>query len=102
MFFGMFWLAVALFFLKGGDKKVMAHFFVCGLILCLLFTAHAFQQGMVWPLGIDLIVIDVLFASLVVGWYTESPAVGKFAGVCNLAIGAISFFLMMPHVLGGH
>lgn len=26
-FFGLFWILVGLFFLNGGDKKVMAHFF---------------------------------------------------------------------------
>jgi hypothetical protein len=34
-FFGLFWILVGLFFLKGGDKKVMAHFFFCALILVL-------------------------------------------------------------------
>ena len=48
-FFGLFWLLVGTFFLKGGDKKVMAHFFLCGLILCLGFTVRAFQDGLVWP-----------------------------------------------------
>ena len=37
-FFGFFWLLVAFFFFKGGDKKVMAHFFACGLFLVILFT----------------------------------------------------------------
>lgn len=103
-FFGFFWLLVALFFLKGGDKKVMAHFFFCALLLVILFTIRAFQDGLVWPLGIDLVVIDVLLITLTVGWYTEKPALTKLAGVCNLAIAFISFFLMYPHVLamGAH
>ena len=33
-FFGLFWVLVGLFFLKGGDKKVIAHFFATGFILC--------------------------------------------------------------------
>ena len=45
-------------------------------------------------------VIDVLLITLVFGWYTENPKLGKLAGVCNLAIGFISFFLLYPHVLG--
>lgn len=95
-FFGLFWTLVGLFFLKGGDKKVMAHFFLCGLILCLGFTARAFQDGLVWPLGVDLVVIDVLLVTLIPAWYTGRPALTKFAGVCNLAIGAISLFLLFP------
>ena len=58
-FFGLFWILVGFFFLKGGDKKVMAHFFLCGLILVIGFTVRAFQDGLIWPLGIDLVVIDV-------------------------------------------
>lgn len=101
-FFGLFWLIVALFFLKGGDKKVMAHFFSCGLVLVILFTIRAFQEGLIWPLGIDLVVIDALLITLIAGWYTEKPVFTKLAGVCNLAIGVISFFLMYPHILGIH
>ncbi len=102
-FFGMFWLIVSFFFLKGGDKKVMAHFFFTGLIFVILFTIRAFQDGLVWPLGIDLIVIDVLLVTLILGWYTEKPVFTKFAGICNLAIAFISFFLMYPHILAaGH
>jgi len=98
-FFGMFWILVGFHFIRGGDKKVMAHFFFCGLILCVLFTIRAFQDGLVWPLGIDLVVIDALLVSLIFGWYTENKALGKIAGLCNLAIGAISFFLLYPHLI---
>ncbi|MBQ5583516.1 MAG: hypothetical protein IIU74_02115 [Ruminiclostridium sp.] len=99
-FFGLFWILVGLFFLKGGDKKVMAHFFFCALILVVLFTVRAFADGLIWPLGIDCVVIDILLISLIFGWYTENPKLGKLAGLCNIAIGAISFFLLYPHVLG--
>ena len=95
-FFGLFWILVGLFFLKGGDKKVMAHFFVCGLILCVAFTVRAFQDGLVWPLGIDLVVIDLLLVALIPGWYTGKPFWGKLAGLCNLTIGVISLFLLIP------
>ena len=84
------------FFLKGGDKKVMAHFFLCGLILVIGFTVRAFQDGLIWPLGIDLVVIDVLLLTLIPGWYTGKPALTKLAGVCNIAIGIISAFLLFP------
>lgn len=97
-FFGMFWILVGLFFLKGGDKKVMAHFFGAGLILCLGFTLKAFQDGLVWPLGVDLIVIDVLLAVLIPAWYTNNPALTRAAGVCNIAIGIISMFLLFPAI----
>ncbi len=97
-FFGLFWILVGFFFLKGGDKKVMAHFFACCLILCLLFTYHALQLGLIWPLGIDLIVIDILLLTLIPAWYTGKPEYTTFAGICNLAIGGISFFLLYPAV----
>ena len=97
-FFGFFWVLVGVFFLKGGDKKVMAHFFLCGLILCILFTVRAFQDGLVWPLGIDLIVIDILLLTLIPAWYTGKPALTKVAGACNVIIGVISFFLLYPAV----
>ena len=95
-FFGLFWILVGFFFLKGGDKKVMAHFFLCGLILVIGFTVRAFQDGLIWPLGIDLVVIDVLLLTLIPGWYTGKPALTKLAGVCNIAIGIISAFLLFP------
>ena len=84
------------FGLKGGDKKVMAHFCLCGLILVIGFTVRAFQDGLIWPLGIDLVVIDVLLLTLIPGWYTGKPALTKLAGVCNIAIGIISAFLLFP------
>lgn len=99
-FFGLFWLLVALFFLKGGDKKVMAHFFLGALVLVVLFTIEAINLGMMWPLGADLIVIDVLLVALYFNWSTGKPVYGKIAGVCNLVIAFISFFLLYPHVLG--
>lgn len=97
-FFGLFWILVGTFFLKGGDKKVMAHFFICGLILCIIFTVRAFQDGLVWPLGVNLVVIDLLLLTLIPGWYTGKPILGKIAGICNLTIGVISIFLLFPAV----
>ena len=95
-FFGLFWILVGFFFLKGGDKKVMAHFFLTALILVIGFTIRAFQDGLIWPLGVDLVVIDLLLITLIPAWYTEKPALTKLAGVCNLAIGIISLFLLFP------
>lgn len=84
-FFGLFWILVGFFFIKGGDKKAMAHFFLCGLILCIGFTIRAFQDGLVWPLGIDLVVIDVLLLTLIPAWYTGKPALTKLAGSLRAA-----------------
>ena len=78
------------------------------LVVCILsrygcvdiITIRAFADGLIWPLGIDCVVIDILLISLIFGWYTENPKLGKLAGLCNIAIGAISFFLLYPHVLG--
>jgi len=40
----------------------------------------------------------MLLAVLVPAWYTGSPALTKAAGVCNLAIGIISMFLLFPAI----
>ena len=50
------------------------------------------QNGM----GIDLVVIDVLLLTLIPAWYTGKPALTKLAGLCNVAIGVISAFLLFP------
>ena len=98
-FFGFFWTLVGVFFLNGGDKKVMAHFFFACFIMTCLFTIKAFSMGLVWPLGIDLIVIDVLLICLTISWYNGSVLLTRIAGGCNVVIGFISFFLLHPNVL---
>jgi hypothetical protein len=40
-FFGLFWVLVGTFLLKGGDKKQIAHFFAIGFLLVLSFTIKA-------------------------------------------------------------
>lgn len=80
---------------------MMAHFFACCLLLTLTFTYVAFQKGLVYPLGIDLLVIDVLLATLIPAWYTGKPVFTKLTGVCNIAIGLISLFLLFPQ-FGSH
>ena len=47
-------------------------------------------------LCIDLVVIDVLLLTLIPAWYTGKPALTKLAGLCNVAIGVISAFLLFP------
>ncbi len=95
-FFGLFWVMVGTFFLKGGDKKVFAHFFASALVLTLTFTYMAFKRGLVWPLGVDLVVIDLLLLTLVPAWYTNNPKLTKLAGLLNIIIGAISILLLFP------
>ena len=90
-------MLVGLFFLKGGDKKVYAHFLLAASSCAWASLLKHFR--MVWfGVGVDLIVIDVLLAVLVPAWYTGSPALTKAAGVCNLAIGIISMFLLFPAI----
>lgn len=93
-FFGMFWVVVGIFFLKGGDKKVMAHFFGCSLVLTLMFTYIAFQKGLILPLGVDLILIDLLLLTLIPAWYTGKQIYTKIAGGLNIAIGIVSLPLL--------
>lgn len=97
-FFGLFWVMVGTFFLKGGDKKVFAHFFASALVLTLTFTYMAFKRGLVWPLGVDLIVIDALLITLVPAWYTGNPKLTKLAGLLNIIIGLISILLLFPAI----
>ena len=98
-FFGIFWVVAGVFFLMGGDKKVMAHFFAVALALVILFTIRALQEGMVWPLGIDLVVIIGLLVFLIIGWYTGKTIFTRLAGICNLLIAFISFFLLIPQIV---
>lgn len=98
-FFGFFWTLVGVFFLKGGDKKVMAHFFGACLVMTILFTIEALSLGLVWPLAIDLIVIDILLLCLTISWYNGNVLLTRIAGACNVIIGIISFFLLHPNVV---
>ena len=99
-FFGLFWLLVGIFFIKGGDKKMMANFFIPCLILNTLFLVRCIQDGLIFPLGIAVVVIELLLLTLIPGWYTGNPKLSKLAGVWNLVIAAFGFFLLYPHVLG--
>ena len=105
-FFGLFWILVGcigtggMVQAKAITDNISGTFglpaWLCGLILVIGFTVRAFQDGLIWPLGIDLVVIDVLLLTLIPGWYTGKPALTKLAGVCNIAIGIISAFLLFP------
>ena len=47
-FFGLFWVMVGVFFIKGGDKKVLAHFFGVSWFLILAFLIIAIQDAFPW------------------------------------------------------
>jgi len=97
--YGLFWILIGIFFLKGGDKKQIAHFFFVQFLISVAFLYKAVEIGKVWPLGAVIFFICVLFASLVPAWYGKGAIYGKIAGVCNILIGlcAIPLFL---HALG--
>jgi succinate-acetate transporter protein len=69
------------------------------LLLCILFTIRAFQDGLVWPLGVDFVFIDLLLLVLAVGWYNGNPTLTKIAGACNIIIGIVSLFLLFPQLI---
>ena len=39
---------------------------------------------------------DWILLTLIPAWYTGKPALTKLAGLCNVAIGVISAFLLFP------
>lgn len=92
--YGIFWLLIGTFFLKGGDKKMIAHFFGAQLLISLVFLYKAMQLGNT-TLSIVLAFICCLFAVLVPAWYGKGAIWGKAAGVFNLLVGisAVPIFL---------
>ena len=96
-FFGLFWILVGFFLPEGRRQEGHAHFFLCGLILVIGFTVRAFQDGLIWPLGIDLVVIDVLLLTLIPGWYTGKPRPDQAGPACATSPSASSPpFLLFP------
>ncbi len=97
--YGLFWLVIAFFFLKGGDKKMIANFFFVQFLITCSFIAKAIMLGKIWPLTICLLFIAALFAVLVPAWYGKGAIYTKLAGFCNIMIGltAIPLFL---HAMG--
>ena len=86
-FFGLFWIMVGVFFLKGGDKKVFAHFFAVSWFLILIFLIIAIQFGFPWYFLTVLVLILGLLAVLVPAWYGKGAIWTKLAGVINILIG---------------
>jgi succinate-acetate transporter protein len=97
--YGLFWLVIGVFFIKGGDKKMIANFFFVQFLITSTFVYKAILLGKIWPLATCLFFIAALFAVLVPAWYEKGAIWTKLAGICNILIGitAIPLFL---HALG--
>lgn len=93
--YGLFWIVIGIFFIKGGDKKMIAHFFGVQFLISLVFLYKAVLIGKIWPLGVVLALICGLFAILVPAWYGKGAVYTKIAGVINILIGiaAVPLFL---------
>lgn len=99
--FGLFWIVVAEFFRNGGDKKMMAHFFIVMGLVSAVFTYVAFAVGLVWPLGVVLALIVGLFIVLPFAWYgVATPTLTKVAGALNIAIGACALPILFKALFG--
>lgn len=98
--YGLFWVVVAMHFYNPGDKKVYAHFFLAIFFMTAVFAyKHILVNGNFGPLGITLLLINVLTVLLPVAWYKPSPMITKLAGAVNIGIGLAALPLMF-HVLG--
>lgn len=93
--YGLFWILIGIFFLKGGDRKQIAHFFGVQFLISAVFLYKAAILGKMWPLGTVLLLICGLFIILVPAWYGKGAIYTKIAGVLNILIGlaAVPIFL---------
>lgn len=93
--YGLFWIVIGVFFLKGGDRKMIAHFFFVQFLISSVFLYKAVLLGKIWPLGVVLLLICGLFIILVPAWYGKGAIYTKIAGALNVAIGlaAVPIFL---------
>lgn len=96
--YGIFWVVIAVFFLKGGDKKMIAHFFGALFLISLSFLYKALEIGNT-NLAIVLALICGLFIVLIPAWYGKSTIYGKIAGMFNILIGIATVPLFL-HALG--
>lgn len=94
-FFGLFWIMVGVFFLKGGDKRQFAHFFGVSWFLVLIFLILAFKFAMPWYFITVLILILGLLATLVPAWYGRGAGYTKLAGVINVLIGLFAIPILL-------
>jgi len=101
--YGLFWVTVGVFFLKGGDKKMMAHFFATICFMTVIFVIKAFQIGAGMPLKAALMLIVVLTALLPFAWYgvKSAPMLTKICGLVNILIGiaAVPLLLHALHIM---
>lgn len=97
--FGLFWILVGIFFLKGGDKKQIANFFLVQFFVCAVFLYKAILLGKIWPLGIVLVLVCTLFLVLIPAWYGKGAIYTKIAGILNILIGFTSLPIVL-HALG--
>lgn len=97
--YGIFWIIIGVFFLKGGDKKMIAHFFFIQFLISSVFLYQAFLLAKMWPLGIVLLLICGLFIILVPAWYGKGVIYTKIAGALNILIGLFAIPLFI-HALG--
>lgn len=93
--YGLFWIVIGTFFLKGGDRKMIAHFFAVQFMISAVFLYKAILFGKIWPLGVVLIFICCLFLVLVPAWYGKGTIYTKLAGAFNVLVGlaAVPIFL---------
>ncbi len=98
--YGLFWVVVAMHFYNPGDKKVYAHFFL-GIFFMTAVLAYKqiFVNGVIWPLGVVLLLINLLTILLPFAWYGQRPLITKICGVTNIAIGLAALPILF-HALG--
>ncbi|MGI6453931.1 MAG: hypothetical protein ACOX0E_10795 [Syntrophomonadaceae bacterium] len=93
--FGLFWILVGWFFLQGGDKKQIAHFFLGIAFMTSLFLYKAILIGAIFPLGVVLALIVALTVLLPFNWYGVAPGLAKVCGAINILIGLCSLPLLL-------
>ncbi len=97
--YGLFWVLIGIFFIKGGDKKQIAHFFLVQLMITAVFLYKAVALGMIWPLATVLFFICLLFIALLPAWYGKGAIWTKIAGACNIMVGVTAVPLFL-HAIG--
>lgn len=97
--YGLFWILIGIFFLKGGDKKQIAHFFFFQFLFSSVLLYKAYLYGKMWPLGTVLALICALFIFLIPAWYNKGNIYTKIAGALNILIGLTSIPILL-HALG--
>jgi len=97
--YGLFWILVGWFFLQGGDKKQIAHFFLGMAFITTVFLYKAILIGAIYPLGVVLALIVALTVLLPFPWYGVAPGLTKVCGAINILIGLFALPILF-HALG--